>query len=371
MGQNTEQKQPIFPVSENTLLNSRLSHELRVGRPIVLKHGSKHLIYGAAETLDQGMMDWLKNIGQSPSFILLSHHRAETLHIPSKGAEVVCLITPEDWQAEDIHHLAEPQLDMDYPMRGPFQRLEAAETPMAEAALILSKRARLLPAGFGVIAKDPSAIKGLLLFNLDTDSIENPQNYPLSRVAQAHVPLEHAEDTLVTMFRPQDGGIEHMALIIGSPDLSQPVLMRLHSECFTGDLMGSLKCDCGDQLKGAIKAIAEAGGGVLLYLAQEGRGIGLPAKLKAYALQDQGFDTVDANTRLGFDVDERLFFPAIEMLRHLHIKAVRLLTNNPNKVTALKEAGINVVERVEHKFPSNQHNDHYLTTKKLRTGHLF
>jgi GTP cyclohydrolase II len=148
------------------------------------------------------------------------------------------------------------------------------------------------------------------------------------------------------------------------------VLTRLHSECFTGDLLGSLRCDCGDQLRGAIAEIARAGSGVLLYLAQEGRGIGLVNKLRAYQLQDAGFDTVDANEQLGFDADERVYLPAAEMLRQLGISRVRLLTNNPEKVAALTRCGIAVVERVPHIFPANDHNERYLRTKASRSGHL-
>jgi GTP cyclohydrolase II len=188
-------------------------------------------------------------------------------------------------------------------------------------------------------------------------------------VSSARVPLRGAEASRVIAFRPEDGGVEHLAIIIGDPDPDQPVLIRLHSECFTGDLLGSLKCDCGQQLQGAIEAIGKAGSGILLYLAQEGRGIGLINKLRAYHLQDDGFDTVEANERLGFDADERMFLPAAEMLRSLGFDRVRLMTNNPDKVASLARFGIEVVERVPHEFPSNAHNELYLATKARRSGH--
>ena len=149
------------------------------------------------------------------------------------------------------------------------------------------------------------------------------------------------------------------------------MLARLHSECFTGDLLGSLRCDCGDQLQGAIKEIAAAGSGILLYLAQEGRGIGLVNKLRAYELQDRGFDTMDANEQLGFDADERVYLPAAQMLRQLGFDRIRLMTNNPGKVSALSRCGVGVVARVPHAFPSNKHNEDYLRTKAARGGHLF
>jgi GTP cyclohydrolase II len=193
----------------------------------------------------------------------------------------------------------------------------------------------------------------------------------LQRVAEARVPLAGAEDARVIAFRPEDGGTEHLAIVIGTIDPANPVLTRIHSECFTGDLLGSLRCDCGDQLKGAIAAIGAAGGGVLLYLAQEGRGIGLVNKLRAYELQDRGADTVEANRNLGFEPDERAFQPAAEMLKSLGISSVRLLTNNPAKVAALVRHGIAVAERVPHRFPANNHNEPYLKAKARGLGHLF
>jgi len=163
----------------------------------------------------------------------------------------------------------------------------------------------------------------------------------------------------------------HLAIVIGEPDLDQPVLARLHSECFTGDLLGSLRCDCGDQLKGAIAEIAQSGSGVLRYLAQEGRGLGLVSPLRAYQLQDDGFDTLDANGQLGFDDDERIYQPAAQMLRLLGIGAVRLLTNNPLKVGQLAAPGIEVAERVPHVFPANDHNRSYLSTNGTKGGLLY
>jgi len=193
----------------------------------------------------------------------------------------------------------------------------------------------------------------------------------LRAVGTARVPLVDADDTRIIAFRPIDGGLEHLAIVIGEPDKEAPVLTRLHSECFTGDLLGSLRCDCGDQLQGAIKEISATGAGVLIYLAQEGRGIGLVNKLRAYELQDRGFDTMDANEQLGFDADERMYLPAARILRLLGFGNVRLMTNNPDKVQALANCGITVAERVPHAFPSNKHNETYLRTKAGRGGHVF
>jgi GTP cyclohydrolase II len=192
----------------------------------------------------------------------------------------------------------------------------------------------------------------------------------LTLATRARLPVDGAEDAEIVAFRSPESADEHVALLIGQPN-GQPPLVRLHSECLTGDVLGSLKCDCGPQLHAAIRAIAASGWGILLYLRQEGRGIGLVNKLRAYALQDQGFDTVDANIRLGFAVDARDFGVAARMLVLLGQDRVRLLTNNPAKVAGLEAAGIAVVERVPHALPANPHNARYLQTKRDRTGHQF
>jgi GTP cyclohydrolase II len=189
-------------------------------------------------------------------------------------------------------------------------------------------------------------------------------------VAEAAVPMEGAEDARVVAFRAPDSGIEHLAILVGRPETAAAPLVRLHSECFTGDLLGSLRCDCGPQLKEAIRRMGEDGAGVLLYLAQEGRGIGLVNKLRAYALQDRGLDTLDANRALGWGADERNFLVAATMLESLGVRRVRLLTNNPAKVAALSACGIEVVSREGLSFSPNGVNDHYLATKARRFGHL-
>jgi GTP cyclohydrolase II len=217
-----------------------------------------------------------------------------------------------------------------------------------------------------------AAQEGLLaVWAGDVAAYETTAAVSLEPVGEARVPLEGAEDARIVAFRPSDGSTEHLAIVIGQPDPAKPVLARLHSECFTGDLLGSLRCDCGQQLRGAIAEIARQRGGILLYLAQEGRGIGLVNKLRAYRLQDQGSDTADANEQLGFEADERIYLAAAEMLRRLGFKTVRLMTNNPEKVAGLERLGIAVVERVPLVIPANRFNRDYLTTKAKKFGHMF
>ena len=192
----------------------------------------------------------------------------------------------------------------------------------------------------------------------------------LVEIAAARVPLEASQAGRVRVFRPLDGAEEHYAVEIGAPDRHAPVLCRLHSACFTGDLLGSLKCDCGPQLRAALEQIAAEGAGVLLYLNQEGRGIGLANKLRAYALQDQGFDTVEANHRLGFEDDERDFRIGANILTALGFRRVRLMTNNPKKVAMMAGCGLEVVERVPLKVGRTRFNAGYLDTKAAKSGHL-
>ena len=164
---------------------------------------------------------------------------------------------------------------------------------------------------------------------------------------------------------------EHLALYMGDPASGDSVLVRVHSECFTGDVLGSRRCDCGEQLDRALARVAEAGCGVILYLRQEGRGIGLLEKLRAYNLQDQGYDTVDANLMLGHEADARDYSLAALMLQDLGVKAVRLMTNNPRKVDALVRAGVTVVERLPLHVGHNPDNKQYIATKRGKLGHLF
>ncbi|PWC36619.1 GTP cyclohydrolase [Azospirillum sp. TSO35-2] len=287
--------------------------------------------------------------------------------------------------ADQAHALADPEQHPEAQGHRPtgLTAAEAAPDSRETAAVDLARLARLLPAAItadiagGLAttitnAADWAAAHDLLLVRAaDVADYRVHVVRTLRRVADARVPLAGAENTRIYAFRPADGGPEHLAIVIGEPDPARPVLARLHSECFTGDLLGSLRCDCGDQLRGAIAEIARQGSGVLLYLAQEGRGIGLVNKLRAYRIQDRGFDTVDANEILGFEADERVYLPAAEMLRQLGFSAVRLMTNNPEKLRQLARCGIAVVERVAHIFPANGHNEGYLRTKAERSGHMF
>lgn len=300
--------------------------------------------------------------------ILITAGRAVTLKLANQIEAAVpdapVLVARRSWLGlAEATALADPALDMATPMKGPFEAIHIDTPDAARAALTLARHAGLLPAFFVLTGAHAGATPVSIA---DIDGYEASDR--LRIVARARLPVEAAEQCEIVAFRTPEAGLEHVALLVGSPN-GAPPLVRLHSECLTGDVLGSLKCDCGPQLNAALKLMAESGWGILLYLRQEGRGIGLINKLRAYALQDQGFDTVDANTRLGFAIDARDFSVAARMLSLLGQDQIRLLTNNPEKVARLQAEGVDVIERVPHKLPPNPHNARYLDTKRDRTGH--
>ncbi|TYC89427.1 GTP cyclohydrolase II [Novosphingobium sp. BW1] len=317
--------------------------------------------------------------GTAAPRMLISSARAVTLKLANQREAAVpeapVLIRAADaFTLETARAIADPALDLDYPMKGPFAALPLAEGfgdgAAARVAMELARLAGILPAF--LVAPDIEAGAAQAVAISDLDAWKDTAR--LGIASRARLPVEVCENSEIVAFRSADDMREHVALVIGTPSKARVPLVRLHSECLTGDILGSLKCDCGPQLQAALRAMAaeaeEGGWGVLLYMRQEGRGIGLINKLRAYRLQDQGLDTVDANNRLGLPTEARDFPVAARMLDLLKVGAIRLMTNNPSKVEALKGVGVDVVERVAHKLPANPHNARYLDTKRDRTGHI-
>ncbi len=321
----------------------------------------------SAELADAASLAELEAGGRAG--LIVTARRAAVLNLANQiaaaaaDAEPVWVERPDWLDLAGARAVADPVMDLATPLKGPFRTRALGDAVTdARAAIALAKHAALIPAVYAV--ERAGGIAAAEVFALAGSAAS------VHITARARLPLAEAEDTEVVAFRPADGGPEHLALVINDPARSGPVLTRLHSSCLTGDVLGSLKCDCGPQLRTAIAAIAaNPGGGILLYLQQEGRGIGLINKLRAYQLQDQGFDTVDANTRLGFEPDERDFGLAAAMLAQLGVSEVALMTNNPLKVAGLAAHGLGVT-RVAHHMAANPHNDAYLATKRDRQGHL-
>lgn len=354
--------------------------DLRRGRPVaVTGGGGAAVLVLAAEAATAESLRTLADTAMAEPALVLTARRAAVLGLARIGLRPIVVTFETRLSSEMVHALADP-LSAAAPIPvSPGGLSEAAAYSCETAAVLLAKTARLLPAAVVAPIADPDADDlakwasrhDLLWIDAgDVFQYDFTAARTLKPVSEARVPLLGAENARIIAFRPLDGGLEHLAVILGEPQPPAPVLTRLHSECFTGDLLGSLRCDCGDQLRGAIREICAAGGGLLLYLAQEGRGIGLVNKLRAYELQDRGFDTLEANEQLGFDADERVYVPAAQMLRQLGFDHVRLLTNNPAKVDGLARCGIIVDERVPHAFPTNRHNEIYMRTKAGRGGHL-
>ena len=302
------------------------------------------------------------------SALLLSSSRAATLKLANQRAAAdvalpVMIAAPTGLDAGFALAIADPTLDLRYPMKGPFVALPLADGEAALAAMELARLAGLLPA-FLVGRADIAAAD--IVTPVDVAAFTDSAS--LAIVARARLPVAANADAEIIAFRSDADASDHIALVIGQRDQNPPVV-RLHSECLTGDVLASLKCDCGPQLHEALHQISDAQWGILLYLRQEGRGIGLINKLRAYALQDQGFDTVDANIRLGFAVDARDFAVAARMLALLGVSELKLLTNNPQKVNGLKAEGLKILEQLPLKIAANPHNADYLDTKRDRTGH--
>jgi len=351
---------------------ARARADLRMGVPVVLRGPAGAAVMAATETLSPTRLADLRALPGTAD-LALTDRRAATLKARAYDGDLARVHLPPDASLDWVQALADPADDLRVPMKGPLHTRRDGPADLHRLAILLCKSARLLPAALVVGLNNGDALARTANLTL-VDAVETGPALTappiLHEVVSARVPLRASENARLHVFRPEDGGEEHYAIEIGRPDRAQPVLSRLHSACFTGDLLGSLKCDCGPQLNAALGQMGAQNAGVLLYLNQEGRGIGLANKMRAYSLQDQGFDTVDANHRLGFEDDERDFRIGSEILRRMGFSAVRLLTNNPAKIAMMEACGITVAERVPLQVGCNPHNERYLATKAAKSGHL-
>ena len=348
----------LFPAHDSmgAVSVERAVAELRAGRAIVLVEGAQKLLVYPAEQLDDHAAEALQKIGGAR--LILSAQRLGRLGVERDTPGLIAL--PDI----DIARVTGLILDEDARIDAPVIK----PVPAEEAALDLLRLAQLLPAA--ILIKLDAPVAGLNeVAGCDIRAFRARKITSLRLIGRAPVPLEGAPHSEIAVFRGGEGLRDQAAVIVGEPDLAGPVHVRLHSACLTGDLFGSLKCDCGDQLRHTAKFMAENGGGVILYLDQEGRGNGLANKVRAYGLQAQGHDTYDADEILGFGLDQRRFGYAARMLDLLGVTRVRLMTNNPKKIEALRAAGLEVSDqRIQGR--STPQNIHYLATKRDRAGHF-
>lgn len=342
--------------------------ELRRGRAIAVAGSGSAFVLAAIETVSTSCF---RRLAAVPGVrVALTAERARAAGFGPKAEGPMTLKLEPGARLEALKALAG--------MPGAAEKAPAASNfapwpgndELALAAFGLAKAARLIPAliGFNAERAPDESLHQVSLPAILEHAAAAATGIQL--VSEARVPLAGSERSRVALYRDEHGGSEHVAVVIGEPDLAGSVPVRLHSACLTGDLLGSLRCDCGEQLSTAVERIAALGGGVLLYLDQEGRSIGLANKLRAYQIQDGGLDTYDADRQLGFSSDERSYDVAAAMLQRLGIAHVRLLTNNPRKIDALREHGIDVVDRLPLVAEPNAHNERYLRAKRERAGHL-
>ena len=354
--------------------------DLQQGRPLhVVPTGVDHqadaVLLAAVDGIGQETLERLRAASDGTLRLAVTHHRARAMGLTNGGSPRALSLRLRDGDGPaDMFRLSSA-------VGGPpVSSLDVRDASLAETGgLLLARLGRLLPAVVSAkVDATPSAMLQRLLaegsvLRVTTSQIEAMQENArvgVIHVSEGPVPLEDAEGARFMCFREANGVLEHVAVLIGDraswPD---PVPVRIHSACLTGDLFGSLRCDCGEQLRGSLRYFTERGGGVLLYLSHEGRGIGLGNKLRAYALQQDGLDTVDADGALGFGADERRYEAAVHMLRHMDVERIQLLTNNPAKVRAMEDGGLTVVDRRPLYGTLNHHNRRYVEAKVRRAGH--
>ena len=349
----------------------RASSDLRIGIPVVISDGSSGILALAVETASDRRLT--AAAGCEGAVLVVTARRAATLKARIYDGDISRIRMPADADPDRLRSLADPSTDLIHPLKGPLESERSGAAGPCRRAIALARAARLLPAIVAVPVEDAGKTadaNGLVL--LGPEIRQDVPSLPLRAegVVSARLPLPASERSRIHVYRTEGANDEHCAIEVGVPPRDAPVLVRMHSACFTGDVLGSLKCDCGPQLQAALDMISGEGSGILLYLNQEGRGIGLTNKVRAYSLQDQGFDTVEANHRLGFEDDERDFRVGAEMLRKLGFSRVRLMTNNPAKLRMLEQQGIGVVERVPLVAGRTRHNEDYLSVKAAKSGHI-
>lgn len=336
--------------------------EFHARRPVLVTGDGEALLALPVEGLDaQRLSEFRALCAPAVPRLVITEQRALTLGLEATTPVALQLSASHD-AAAILRLVADATVDCALPVK--------PAGAAASAAVLLAKLSHGLPA---VLAADVPAGHAIAfdIIAVEADAVARFRDdaiHSLTIASEATVPLNSGVSTRFVVFRDAMGG-SSVAIIVGKPDFTSPVPVRLHSACLTGDVFGSRRCDCGDQLKLALARLEDVGGGIILYLAQEGRGLGLANKMRTYQMQEDGLDTVDANTTLGFDDDERDYGIAARMLQMLNCPRVVLLTNNPAKLDGLAKTGIEITGRIPLEAPINADNLRYLTAKAERAGH--
>lgn len=353
----------------------RMQTDLKLGLPILIRKEEENFLIFSTECISKFNFDLLMSMQGGNPFLCVTARRAETLKARVYDRSISRIRISEDSSLEWVKATADPVLDLQTPLKGPYEVIREGDSHVAKLSIDWCKKVKLIPSS--IIKKiSHKQVKELFdsyqILSINFLSIEDAKNSRGIRQenANAIIPIKGIK-AKVRLFKAPIDNLEHCAIEFGNPSRIKPVLIRIHSECFTGDVLHSQKCDCGSQLNQAIDKFVSEREGILLYLNQEGRGIGLSNKLRAYSLQEQGFDTVDANHRLGFEDDERDFQIAAEILSFLGFSSVRIMTNNPKKIRILENSDIEVLERVSLTTEPTSENISYLRTKAKKSGHLF
>ena len=365
-------KEPL-PYISASALTYRCISEIKRGNPVILQHSGAACFFIALDTLSAAGWRQLSAQFSADWRLVISQHRLSSLQqqpLPPHTSNQAVVLPLPTCSYQQLRQL----LSLDALPTTAYVLSNTLPVDIAEqTALALLRQAGLMPLGISQFLLAESlpfyTRHHILSFGLDQLQPIGAPDKEVDFVVETPLPLAAAQESRIILFREKGAETEHMAVIIGNPDFTKPALTRIHSSCLTGDVLGSLRCDCGSQLQQSIEYMAKHGGGVLIYLLQEGRNIGLANKLRSYHLQNQGLDTLAANWHLGFSADERSFELATILLKHLGISSIQLLSNNPLKSQALQAGGINIDRMVPMLGRRNAFNQDYLKTKKQKMGH--
>ena len=359
----------------------RILFELNKGNPLILSDNENKLniLFTATETINESTLNFHKKFSNSFPSILLSPERCKTLNIKTDNC---CSLTIDlKWTISQIFDLAFGNSSNTYlKLNGIIEE----KSKLMHLSLKILKKCKLLPSGiFSIINNsqkvpiDQLAIKNKILFlNLsEMDKILDTKKSSVEIITRAKLPIKKTKDAEIIVFKYNNEPKDYFCILIGRVNQKNSTSLiptvRIHSQCVTGDIFHSLKCDCGEQLNKSLDIMVKNGEGIIIYLPQEGRDIGLINKIRAYKLQEDGLDTVDANLTLGFRDDERSYDVAVSILKKLNFKTINLISNNPNKIKKLNEDGLKILNVIKLKIEPNEINKNYINTKKNRSNHIF